>query len=204
MSTLDTISEDETPVPVVDEIAELRKKCDLLGIKQPHPSATAETIRKKISDHMAGIAEAPTATAAEDTKQVALDKLAPVAEETAGAKRARLRKDALRLVRVNIQCLDPAKKEWEGEIFTVGNTTVGTVRKYVPFNTPAGYHIEHILFEMLKAKECQVFRTVKLKDGGTHRQPYLKKAFAIEVLPALTQDELDDLARQQALAGSIE
>lgn len=203
MSDLDQITEDEIPAPVVDEVAELRKKCDLLGIKQPHPSATADTIRKKISEHMATLDQtiADAKEAAVDAAEVA----APVLDkETAGQKRARLRKEALRLVRVNIQCLDPAKKEWEGEIFTVGNTTVGTVRKYVPYNTTEGYHIPYIMYEVLKTKECQVFQSVKLKNGGTHRKGILKRAFAIEVLPPLTPAELEELARQQALAGSID
>lgn len=202
MSDLDKITEEETPVPAVDEIAELRAKCKLLGMKDPHPSATAETIRKKIQDHLAGVQEtlADATAAAKDVT----DEAAPAPEkETAGAKRARLRKEALRLVRVNIQCLDPAKKEWEGEIITVGNTTVGTVKKYVPFNTTEGYHIPHIMYEMLKSRECQVFQTVKLKGGGSHRQGVQKRAFAIEVLPPLTKAELEELARQQALAGSI-
>jgi hypothetical protein len=203
MSDLDNITEDETPAPAVDEVAELRKKCDLLGIKQPHPSATAETIRKKISEHMANVNQ--TLADAAEAEQGAAEEAAPAPEqETAGAKRARLRKEALRLVRINIQCLDPAKKEWDGEIFTVGNTTVGTVRKFVPFNTTEGYHVPHIMYEMLKNKECQVFQTVKLKNGGSHRQGVLKRAFAIEVLPPLTKAELEELARQQALAGSID
>lgn len=202
MSDLDQITEDETPAPAVDEVAELRNKCKLLGIKDPHPSATAETIRKKISDHMASLDQ--TLTDAKTAAESATEKAVPVStDETAGAKRARLRKESLRLVRVNIQCLDPAKKEWEGEIFTVGNTTVGTVRKYVPFNTTEGYHIPHIMYQMLKEKECQIFQTIKLKNGGTHRQGVLKRAFAIEVLPQLTAAELEELARQQALAGSI-
>lgn len=203
MSDLDKISEDETPVPVVDEVAELRKKCDLLGIKQPHPSATAETIRKKINEHMAGVTQ--TITDAKEAEEGAAEEAAPApVQETAGAKRARLRKEALRLIRVNIQCLDPAKKEWPGEIFTVGNTTVGTVRKFVPYNTAEGYHIPHILYQMLKDKECQIFQTVKLPNGGSHRKGILKRAFAIDVLPPLTQAELDELARQQALAGTID
>lgn len=203
MSDLDNITEDETPVPQVDELAELRAKCEKLGMKAPHPSATAETIRKKIQEHLQSTEQtlADAAAAAQGAAEVAAK--AP-ADETAGAKRARLRKEALRLVRVNIQCLDPAKSEWEGEIITVGNSTVGTVKKFVPFNTPEGYHIPYIMFEMLKARECQVFQTKKLKNGGSHREGFLKRAFAIEVLPPLTKDELAELARRQALAGSID
>jgi hypothetical protein len=199
MSDLDQITEDETPAPVVDEVAELRTKCEKLGIKC-HPSAGADTLRKKIQDHLNGV-EQNLADAAEAAKDVPLTKA--LEQETAGAKRARLRKEALRLVRVNIQCLDPAKKEWEGEIITVGNATVGTVKKFVPFNTPDGYHLPYIMYEMLKNRECQVFQTKKLKNGGTHREGILKRAFAVEVLPPLTAEELRELAHQQALAGSV-
>lgn len=203
MSDLDKITEDETPLPVVDEVAELRAKAKLLGMKDPHPSATAETIRRKIQEHLAA-SEQTLADATEAAKGAAEEAKPAPKEETAGQKRARLRKEALRLVRVNIQCLNPAKTEWEGEIITVGNSTVGTVKKFVPFNTPEGYHIPYIMYEMLKARECQVFQSKKLKNGGTHREGFLKREFAIEVLPPLTQEQLDELARRQAMAGAIE
>lgn len=199
MSDLDNITEAEIPAPVVDELEELRAKAKKLGVKH-HPSAGVEVIREKIADHLAEKpASDDNAVAPANAKP---DNAAPV-EETAGARRARLRKDALRLVRVNIQCLNPAKKEWEGEIITVGNATVGTVKKFVPFNTPDGYHIPNIMYQMLKARECQIFQTRKLKNGVTHREGILKREFAIEILPPLSQDELDELARRQALAGNI-
>jgi hypothetical protein len=209
MSDLDNITEEETALPVVDELASLKAKADLMGVEY-HPSIGADKLRAKIAAKLAeDTAPAQAADApAETTPVTSLDKPAdkaeaPVEEETAGAKRARARKDALRLVRVNIQCLNPAKKEWEGEIITVGNATVGTVKKFVPFNTPEGYHIPFIMYQMLKARECQIFQSKKLPNGGTHREGFLKREFAIELLEPLSQDELDELARRQALAGTF-
>lgn len=51
---------------------------------------------------------------------------------------------------------------------------------------------------------CQIFVTDKSKNGVTVRKGKLIKEFAIEYLEPLTQQELDELARRQAMAGSID
>ena len=111
--------------------------------------------------------------------------------------------EATKLVRIRVTCMNPAKKEWEGEIITVGNAGVGTYKKYIPFNADEGWHVPNIIYQALQERQCQVFVSSKTKNGVTIRQGKLIKEFAIEVLPPLTEEELKDLAQRQAMAKSI-
>ena len=87
-----------------------------------------------------------------------------------------------------------------GEIITVANNAVGTVKRYVPFNTEDGWHVEHILLEQLRERQCQIFVTEKDSRGNKVRKGKLIREFAIEVLDPLTEEERADLAQRQAMA----
>jgi len=100
--------------------------------------------------------------------------------------------------------MNPNKKEWEGEMFTVSNSVVGTFKKYVPFNNEDGWHVPTIIYKMLKDKQCQIFHTVKNSRGAKVRKGKLIKEYAIELLPDLTLPQLQELAQKQALAHSID
>lgn len=118
-----------------------------------------------------------------------------------------MQKEQLRLVRVRITCMDPKKKDLPGEVLTVANEYLGTVRKFVPFGevTDSGYHIPFVLYTMLDERKFLNIRVSK--DQRTGREQVTSqwvKEFAIEVLPQLTQLELNNLATAQAAAGSID
>ena len=101
----------------MDELATLKARADMLGIAY-HPSIGVEKLKEKIS--------AVTSNQPKEPETVVSDvKNDPKA-------------DALRLIRIKLQCMNPAKKEWEGEIISVGNSVVGTVKKYIPFNADEG------------------------------------------------------------------
>lgn len=123
--------------------------------------------------------------------------------ESALERLIRLKDHANTLIRVNISVMNPVMKEWEGEIITGGNSLVGSIKKYVQFNTPDGYHIPRVLYNILRDRECQIFYTAKDDRGNKVRRAKSIKEFAIEVLEPLTQDELDELAAAQAARGSI-
>lgn len=170
----------------------LRARADQLGIKY-HPSLSAEKLSERIAKHLEGSETAADAP-------VALEK----SSLTPGQKIKKMKDEATKLIRVNITCMNPNKREWDGEIFAVGNANLPTIKKFVPFNTVDGYHIPKIMYDMLKARECQVFFTERQKNGVNMRKGKLIKEFAIEVLPQLTEKELADLAKVQAAAGVIE
>lgn len=113
--------------------------------------------------------------------------------------------DAMKLVRVIVRPNDPLKLESTGEIFTVGNATVNNgraVKKYIPFNNEEGWHIPNIIYQNIKAAECQIFK--KMSRNGQDTMEAMKiKAYNIEVLPALTQDEIDKIAIKQKATSSV-
>ena len=186
-------TENEDVLETQDELSALKARADLLGISY-HPSIGLEKLREKVNKAMTSTKEEEVAAPAQEEVQ----------EETAGQKRARLKREAEALIRIRVTCMNPNKREWEGEVFTVGNNAVGTFKKYVPFNADEGWHVPRIIYEQLLARECQVFYTVKDERGRSIRRGKMIKEFAIEVLPPLTQKELDDLARRQAMAKSID
>ena len=170
-----------------DELTTLKARADLLGITY-HPSIGVEKLREKVNNALATKREDP----------------AGHAEEGSARERQRLIDEATKLIRIRVTCMNPLKRDWQGEIFTVGNSVVGTLKKFVPFNADDGWHVPNFIYQMLLARECQIFVTTKDSRGNRIRQGKLIKEFAIEVLPPLSKEELDDLARRQAMAGGIE
>ena len=176
------IESDDLAVPA-DELTILKARADQLGISY-HPSIGLEKLREKVNARLAP--SEPEAEASSENQE-----------------RQRLVMEASKLVRIRVTCMNPQKKEWDGEIFTVGNSAVGTFKKFVPFNADDGWHVPHIIFEALQARECQIFVTVTDSRGNAVRKGKLIKEFAIEVLPPLTKEELADLAVRQAMSGNI-
>lgn len=108
-----------------------------------------------------------------------------------------LRDDATRLIRVSISTVNPSKKEYQGETFAVNNKYIGTVRKYVLFDTP--FHVENVLVEHIKNRIYNKFYTIPGRGGKPDRRASKEeKEFVVQILPPLTQSDLDELARQQA------
>lgn len=185
------MSSDTDEILTQDELTTLKARADLLGISY-HPSIGLEKLREKIN--AATSDEVPQTNAVQASAQ----------EENVNQKRARLKKEALELVRIRVTCMNPAKAEWEGEIFTVGNSAIGSVTKYVPFNADAGWHVPRIIYTQLAERQCQVFVTKTDSRGNKSRQGKLIKEFAIEVMPPLTPAELHELAQRQAMAKAID
>jgi hypothetical protein len=184
------MSEDNTPVQ--DEISALKARADMLGIAY-HPSIGVEKLREKVS---AALSDKPP--------PVAEVEVAAPAVETEGIRLRRLKQEANALIRIRVVNMNPAKKEWEGEIFTVGNSLVGTIKKFVPFNLDEGWHVPRMIYEQLVERQCQVFVAIKHPNGVTTQKSKLIKEFAIEVLPPLTPTQLHELAQRQAMAKTID
>lgn len=189
---------DQTPnteldnLPIPDELTALKTRADLLGIKY-HPSIGLETLREKVNGAVSAATKEPETKPTESATAV----------ETEGQIRNRKRREAAELVRIRVVCMNPAKKEWEGEIFTCGNALVGTHKKYVPFGVDAGWHVPRIIYNQIVERQCQIFTSTRDSRGNQIRQGKMIREFAVEVLPNLTPEELKDLAQQQAMAKSI-
>ena len=183
---------DEAAQLAAAELENLKVRAEKLGVKF-HPSISADKLREKIKAAQAegegSVVEQPEVKSATST-----------VEESPAAKKLRLKREGLKLMRVRITCMNPTKKEWEGEIFTVSNNAVGTVKRYVPYNAEDGWHVEQILLNQLRERQCQIFTTEKDSRGNKIRKGKLIREFAIEVLDPLTEEELHDLAQRQAMA----
>lgn len=118
--------------------------------------------------------------------------------------RNKRKQQAGELVRVVVVNMNPNKKDIEGEVFTVSNSTLGTFRKYVPFGNDEGWHVPRIILNAMRDRKCQIFTVRKTKDGREIPESKLINEFAIEELPALTPDELRDLAQRQAMANGTD
>lgn len=192
MTTVNDQNTNQDADLVQDELTVLKERAALMGIKH-HPAISLDKLREKVNTAVTsdGVAE--------DDEPV---NVAPVAEvvESLRDRRARKMKEATRLVRVIVSCRNPAKKEWEGELFTVGNSSIGTHSKFVPFNNDEGYHVPHVILEQLQQRQCQIFVQGKDARGNKVRVGKLINEFNIEFLDALTVDELTDLAQRQAMA----
>lgn len=182
-------------LPEIDELTVLKQRAQLMGITF-HPNIGLDKLREKVAAHLS--TDEPSAAAIAESN--AAEEVAQASQkETPAEYRARRMREATALVRIRVTCMNPAKREWQGEIITAGNSLVGTHRKYVPFNGEP-WHVPRIIYNQLVERQCQVFHTVPDGRGGKMRKGKLIKEFAIEVLPNLTKEELRDLAQRQAMA----
>jgi hypothetical protein len=94
--------------------------------------------------------------------------------------------------------MNPAKKNHPGEIISVSNSAIGCIKKMIPFTAENGWYIPQVLLGVLQDRKYQTFYTVVV-NGQKVKRSKLVKEFAIEILPDLTEQELQDLAAQQAL-----
>jgi hypothetical protein len=177
------------------QLIQARGQADQLGVKYHH-NAKQETITQLIDDHLSALNEA----AAERLAEKVDDSIHPL---TAIEYQKKTQKEARRhvgsLVRVRVQCHNPTKKSWAGEILSVGSAKLGTFKKYVPFDAEEGYHIPKIIYEMMKEKKCTIFLQVKDRFGNMISKGRQRNEYTIELLEPLTLSERDELRRKQQL-----
>jgi len=124
--------------------------------------------------------------------------------ESKQAMAQRKRKEANRLVRITATCMNPNKKAMTGDFFSVSNAIIGTVKKYVHFDTEEGWHVPAIIVNHLRERRCQIFVPSVTTTGKKIMKGKLIKEFNIAVLPPLTEAERVALAERQAIAGTID
>jgi len=190
MSEETVVEEVLEELPVQDELTALKKQAKLMGIKH-HPAVGVDKLRAKVKEALSAGEEAPA-------KEVAKG------AESISKRNTRLRAESAKLVRVNVSCMNPNKREWDGEILTVSNSIVGTHRKFVKFNTEDGYHVPNIIYQMLVDRKYQSFYTHTLENGQRIRKGKIVPEFNVQVLPPLTKEELAKIAQRQAAARSLD
>lgn len=174
----------------MEELDLLKQRADVMGIKYS-PNIGVDALKAKI-------AEAANSTVAGEEPVSTTESITEI--------RQRMLKEELKLVRIRVANLNPDKKDLQGEIFTVGNRLLGMHRKFVPYGeaTDEGYHVPYIIYKQLKARKFLQKRTFMDKQTQQIRvETKWVAEFALEVLPQLTQEELNTLATNQAAKGGI-
>lgn len=184
-----------------EERKALRAQLLKLGINSS-PNASVHTLRAKL-------AQAQSQT---DPKEdsVAVSPVTPSPTPSPSQTKAdsldKAKKDALRLIRVRIQNVNPAKADLHGEIFTFANEVIGKVSKYIPYDEAGeSYHVPNCIYKMLKSKKFLNVKTYTDKATGRIQinQSWVDE-FALEELPPLTPKELHELALKQKAQNNVE
>lgn len=153
-------------------IQQLKEQAAKLGITHS-PNIGVDTLDNKIKGHLAQ-----------------LEQINQPSEHDLVEKKI---KEATKLVRIIATCMDHTKTEGErqGEYVMGGNSVTGTLKKFIPYGHPV--HIEQLLLNVLKEKKFQ-------QRFGVGNQNYREvQEFAIQILPDLTPEEVEELKKVQAL-----
>lgn len=202
------VLDDDTDFVQPDERNFLIGRAKLLGLKTTK-SMTTEEIRDLVKANLSTDPQVKEAlTPSKDENNVTGEKNlkdAPAKQGRTPTLRQHIQREKMKLVRLRITNMDPKKKDLPGEIITVANEYLGTVRKFVPFGeaTDNGYHVPYCIYEVLRDRKFLNIRTRKGKNGTPVVESNYAKEFALEVLPSLTEAELQRLATAQIAAGTI-
>lgn len=198
---------EQNPLEVTGEVAQpseldmLKSRAKLIGLTFSN-NISVETLRAKIRAKIEGkddVEEQPQDTVNALTMQPAVAVATPTLRQY-------MINEQLKLVRLRITNLDPKKKDIPGEVITVANEYLGTIRKYIPFGevTDNGYHVPYCIYTELESRRFLNIRVVKDQRTGTNRvETTNAREFALEILPPLTKEELGRLATAQAAAGTF-
>lgn len=196
------------------ELEVLQEKATALGI-QFRSNTGVEKLREKINavlnDEAVGDEEEDEATEATSSIPKPSAEAGAAALKAAEAPRPKtegeLRRDrrlaAHRLIRCRITCHNPNKNDWDAEYFSIGNDEIGTIRRLVPYEVD--WHVPEALLNFIKSKQYQHFYTVTEQTPMGPQKVRRSKSvreFSMEILPQLSEDELESLRKQQAVNGS--
>ena len=170
-----------------DELADLKKRADLMGLKYHH-AIGVDKLSKLIADAL----ESDDAVAEDSSKKSSKSDL------------RKLRDEQTKLVRVIVYNNNIHRKEAEGDFFTIRNGVVGTITKYVPYGNEEGWHVPKALLDVIREKKYQIHVKDKSVKGVETLRGRSVPEFTIQELPPLTEKELKDLATRQAMAGNID
>lgn len=185
------------PADIEQAISSLKKQADRLGITYKSNVSMA-TLQKAIKDKLEGN-EATNEQANEGSTKVS----ELTAAQTKAAEHEALFNEAMKLVRVIITPLEATKAaNMESDNFTAGNSVVPTVTRNIPFGVE--WHVEQIILNTIKERKYQLFVTKKNALGHPQVTAKYVPAYSIAILDPLTDEELKELADQQARTRSLE
>lgn len=176
------------------ELEALKERATKMGSAYPE-NIGVEALRSKVNAAI---------EAAQNQENKSAENQAPAAAVPEPSIYDQQRDEYMRMVRVRISCLNPNKANVPGEVITFVNGVLGKVSKFVPFSDAAAesYHLPKILYDVLVARRYVQIKSIKMPNGRRRIERRLVPEFSLEVLPPLTEDEIQDLAARQHAAGS--
>ena len=198
----DTDQNAEPTVTAPSELETLKQRALILGISH-HPSIGAAKLKEKIIEAMKETIPVDEGSYAEEPVPAAAGAPRKKSPESRLQRDTRLRREAGKLVRVVVTCMNPQKREWEGEIFTASNSIV-SMKKFIPFNNEEGWHIPQFILNIIEERKCQIWVNKKNERGQTTKVSKMIKEFQVTNLTPLTLAEIKELAKEQALGRTIE
>jgi hypothetical protein len=199
--------EQDDDLPSKSELEVLKEMATMMGINFSN-NIGVESLKQRIEEKRASLNAQSNTEDQTDTTQV--NPLAHADPSVVSEKPLSLRQymmqEQTRLVRLRITNMDPKKADLQGEILTVANEYLGTIRKFVPFGeaTDNGYHVPYCLYELLKNREFLQIKTFKKPGGRIETKTQYVREFALEILPDLTEKELAQLKTTQAARGDVD
>lgn len=184
--TKEAIAESEMP----SEHQQLLRKAKKLNIAVKG-NASVETLRALIEQANPAPAEEPKVSDENMTKN---------------QRYRKIRMEATKKIRVRVNCLNPHKKGWKGEIIKVGNKAIGTIAEFVPYiasDQPDGHHLSQVIVDAIEARHFNEIIKFKTESGEPAQRFSKSKEFFVEFLPALTEEDLAQLAKMQAAKGGV-
>lgn len=189
------MSIEQAHVELTDEIVETnereywKEQANFRGIAYPN-NITLPKLKELVQKH---IAEADIARGTGTRGRTTLEKLAPEV--------LRNIEQATALVRFKIDVLDPSKQDWTAVIISGGNDNFSAIKRLIPLNAPV-WHAERILVGILKGMKYSHRKSERHPRLRTHidnlSKSKLLPCFKITELPPLTEEELKQLAIEQA------
>lgn len=135
-----------------------------------------------------------------DVEKLASLTFAGIAKAQAEAAKHSVYKRAMKLVRCVINCNNPNKRDYTGDIFFARNKDIPGVKKMVPFGVPT--HVPQILLNVIKEKQLQQFVTKRLPNGLQTKTTRLVPEYNVKELKPLTTEEFNAIRQRQLAEGA--
>ena len=179
---------------------ELKARAEELGLSY-NSNIKTDALAELITNAENGITP-EIAAAAKEAEEVAkklvekpVAEVAPVVNQakTVGQVKAEARKGAMKLIRCIVTSMDKDKADLSGEIISCGNSMTGMIKKFIPFGKE--WHVPMVILETLKDKKMLMTRD-RRTDKGTVKEHYEVSQYNVQILPDLTQEELNRLLKE--------
>lgn len=174
-----TKKQEAAPVVLASELELLKTQAGIMQLEYPE-DVDAKALRKIIMGALSEADNGPDMT---------------------NKSREELNRESNKLIRAIVMPVAAHMREYQGQLFSAGNSVVGVISKFIQFNTE--YHIPNIILKQIEAQQMQYFVSKKI-NGQDVREAKMAKAFNVTILPTLSQEDLNELARGQENRNAID